>query len=138
MDALLAGPLHGYGIIRAIARRTHDLHSPSPGSVYPALRWLTRRGYLVAIREGRRTVYRLTREGRGYLDELKRDLGGTARLYEFEHGVQRATLLWELREATRLVETNLQNLTPARAVELRGVVARLRGQVIAALARSGR
>ena len=134
MDALTAGPIHGYGLLREIARRTRGLHTPSPGSIYPALRWLTRRGYLSSLPRGRCTVYRLTREGRRYLEELRTELGQPARLYELEHGTERATLMQELRETTRLVAANLQALALAQTADLRNVVARMRRRVIDMLA----
>lgn len=68
--ALLAEePRNGYQIITELERRSGGMWRPSPGSVYPALAQLEDEGLVVADPgEGRRT-FRLTDEGRAYVDE---------------------------------------------------------------------
>jgi DNA-binding PadR family transcriptional regulator len=70
--------LHGTEIIRSFREMSNDRWKPSPGSVYPVLRQLERRG-LVAGRWRRgqaapQRVYRLTDEGRRELPELRERL----------------------------------------------------------------
>jgi DNA-binding PadR family transcriptional regulator len=55
-------PLHGREIARRIGARKGD--TPNPGTIYPALQGLTKRGLLERRGEGRRIAYALTAEGR--------------------------------------------------------------------------
>ncbi|MFI7614926.1 PadR family transcriptional regulator [Nonomuraea terrae] len=68
--ALLAEePRNGYQIIQQIAERSEGGWKPSPGAVYPALQQLTDEGLVIpAESEGRKT-FRLTDEGRAYIEE---------------------------------------------------------------------
>lgn len=68
LRTLALGPLHGYGIARAIRRTTDDAIQVEAGSLYPALQRLELKGWLAAKwdAEGKRRmrVYRLTPAGR--------------------------------------------------------------------------
>jgi DNA-binding PadR family transcriptional regulator len=68
--ALLAeGPMNGYQIIQEIGERSDGVWRPSPGSVYPALQQLEDEGLIVAqADESGRRSYRLTDQGRGYVE----------------------------------------------------------------------
>src|SRR5258708_10639489 len=68
--ALLAeGPMNGYQIIQEIGERSDGVWRPSPGSVYPALQQLEDEGLIVAqADESGRRSYRLTRQGRDYVE----------------------------------------------------------------------
>ncbi|HXB27804.1 MAG TPA: PadR family transcriptional regulator [Gemmatimonadaceae bacterium] len=72
VEALLAGPTHGYGIARWIEQTTRDVLLIEEGSLYPALRRLEDRG-LVASEWGisdnnrRARYYHITVEGRTHL-----------------------------------------------------------------------
>jgi DNA-binding PadR family transcriptional regulator len=69
--ALLAEePMNGYQIIQAIGERSDGVWRPSPGSVYPALQQLEDEGLIRAeAGDGGRRAYRLTDEGRSYVEE---------------------------------------------------------------------
>ena len=71
------GPLHGYGLIEQLRRRSHERFDLPEGTVYPALYRLERAGSVTSARAsvgGRpRRVYRLTRPGRTTLDASRRD-----------------------------------------------------------------
>jgi DNA-binding PadR family transcriptional regulator len=69
--ALLAEePMNGYQIIQAIGERSDGVWRPSPGSVYPALQQLEDEGLIRAeASDGGRRAYRLTDEGRSYVEE---------------------------------------------------------------------
>jgi DNA-binding PadR family transcriptional regulator len=90
--ALLAEePMNGYQIIQAIGERSDGVWRPSPGSVYPALQQLEDEGLVRAeAGEGGRRAFRLTDEGRAYVDAhpeetqapwdvVAGEAGGTAR-----------------------------------------------------------
>lgn len=68
LRVLYTQPMHGYGIVRAVAELTEGCCSPTEGTVYPVLRSLSKEGCVRAsIQEvdGRkRRVYTLTPTGR--------------------------------------------------------------------------
>jgi DNA-binding PadR family transcriptional regulator len=64
LDALRAGPQHGYEMIKALEERTHGQYAPSPGALYPTLQYLADLGLIRATPEGDRRVYELTEAGR--------------------------------------------------------------------------
>lgn len=72
LAALCRAPLHGYGVVGAVARMSQGCCSPSQGSVYPALAEFERGGYVTAraaVVQGRaRKVYALTPKGRAAFD----------------------------------------------------------------------
>lgn len=67
--ALLAeGPRNGYQIIQEIGERSGGVWRPSPGSVYPALAQLEDEGLVQADQDSGRRAFRLTDEGRAYVE----------------------------------------------------------------------
>lgn len=54
--------MYGQEIAEEIGRRKGE--KPNPGTIYPALKELSERGYVAVRRDGRMTVYDLTKEGR--------------------------------------------------------------------------
>ncbi|MGK9169865.1 PadR family transcriptional regulator [Inquilinus limosus] len=61
-------PRHGYEIIKLLEEKTGGWYSPSPGTVYPTLTYLEEAGYVTVEIEGSKKLYRITDEGRAYLD----------------------------------------------------------------------
>lgn len=73
LAALLDGPLHGYGIIKATERATDGRLRLAVGTLYGALERMERSGLVAVDREevvdGRpRRYYRLTQDGTGTLE----------------------------------------------------------------------
>ncbi|CAM2153127.1 PadR family transcriptional regulator, regulatory protein PadR [Pararobbsia alpina] len=61
---------HGYELIRVIEEMSGGAYTPSPGAIYPTLTLLEEAGYAEAVIEGgNRKQYRITDEGRQYLDQ---------------------------------------------------------------------
>jgi len=63
-------PMHGYAIMEELEQRTKGYWRPRPGSIYPALNWLEKKGYTrlvggsaTALDRGRH-LYEITEEGR--------------------------------------------------------------------------
>ena len=84
LGLLVEAPVHGYELRKQLSMRLGGLRVISYGSLYPALRRLTRAGLIVDetaegawSRRGRR-VYRITAEGKERLDELLADSGPQA------------------------------------------------------------
>ena len=67
LAALEREPAHGYGIIRRLRTRSHDVFRLAEGTVYPTLHRLERDGLVksrwTSVSGRRRRVYRLTRAG---------------------------------------------------------------------------
>jgi len=61
-------PAHGYELIRALEERSNGFYTPSPGVIYPALKLLENIGHAAFDIDGNRKRFRLTDEGRNYLD----------------------------------------------------------------------
>lgn len=97
LGLLREAPLHGYELRKQLALRLGGLKAYSFGSLYPALRRLTRAGLIAeepgppdaaqaakaaaapaAARSKRRRVYRITAEGKERLDELLAEAGPQA------------------------------------------------------------
>lgn len=68
LGALLAGPLNGYQVIRAIEERTAGAWSPTAGEVYPTLQLLEDEKLVAGTQDGERKVYALTEAGREVAD----------------------------------------------------------------------
>lgn len=72
LRTLVLGPLHGYGIVKSIRSRSNDALEIEFGSLYPSLKRLELKGWLVSkweISEHNRRAkyYRLTNAGRKQL-----------------------------------------------------------------------
>ncbi len=69
LKTLESGPLHGYGIARAIEQKTGQALQIEEGSLYPALYRMTSRGWIefkwgLSDSNRRKKSYRLTARGR--------------------------------------------------------------------------
>jgi len=60
-------PMHGQEIAKEIGARRG--RKPNPGTIYPALEDLRKRGLVKKESEGRKTIYSLTAEGRKGIKE---------------------------------------------------------------------
>ena len=63
--------MHGYQLMQAIADRTDDRWTPSPGAIYPAISLLEDEGLVVAHAESGRKVVSLTDAGRALVEESR-------------------------------------------------------------------
>lgn len=59
----------GYDLMKKISMNSNK---PSPGYIYPLLRDLEKRGFVSCIEEKRRKVYHISKEGRKFLNNLKK------------------------------------------------------------------
>jgi len=66
---LREGPRNGYQIMSEIEERSGGGWRPSPGAVYPALSQLADEGLIEAEESGGRRTFRLTDEGRQYVED---------------------------------------------------------------------
>lgn len=80
LKTLSWGPRHGYGVSRWIRDRTGDAFTLEEGALYPALRRLEKKGWVVAewgVSETGRDAkfYELTKEGRQRLERKLQEWG---------------------------------------------------------------
>src|SRR5947199_2739298 len=66
---LQEGPRNGYQIMSEIEERSDGAWRPSPGAVYPALSQLADEGLVEAEESGGKRTFRLTDEGRQYVQD---------------------------------------------------------------------
>jgi DNA-binding PadR family transcriptional regulator len=66
---LREGPRNGYQIMSEVEERSGGAWRPSPGAVYPALQQLADEGLVEAEESGGRRTFRLTEDGRRYVEE---------------------------------------------------------------------
>ena len=66
---LQEGPRNGYQIMSEIEERSGGAWRPSPGAVYPALSQLADEGLIEAEESGGKRTFRLTGEGRQYVQD---------------------------------------------------------------------
>src|SRR5688572_20537507 len=74
LKTLLAGPLHGYAIVRRLHQLSGDVLKVEEGSLYPALHRMHQRGYIssewgTTENNRRARFYALTRAGHRQLEE---------------------------------------------------------------------
>src|SRR5690606_16330355 len=67
-------PRHGYDIIKALEARFQGAYSPSPGAIYPMLQMLEEADLVASEADGNKRLYRITDQGRAWLDENRADL----------------------------------------------------------------
>lgn len=78
LSMLKAKPSHAYVLRKQVEEKFGFL--PGNVSVYVVLYKLERHGFVRAKSEGNRSVYSITREGKGLLKEAKKELHNTIQL----------------------------------------------------------
>ncbi len=94
LSILKEEPMHGYRLMKKIREKT-GFWKPSPGTLYPALHSLLKKGIIKEIREGRRKKYKLTRKGLKIASEILN-----------REGISR--ILFHLNETLKLVFETLE------------------------------
>src|SRR2546430_12199154 len=113
----------------------HGYYRRSAGAIYPALRALLRKGYLSVSGEERRKTYRITREGKAYLRSRRKEIEQRFRAFESAVGPERAALFREFRATGKILRTNMSEVTPTQANELRRIVIEMRKKVLRILSK---
>ncbi len=127
-------PMHGYELMKAMEDRFQGFYTPSPGAIDPALRSLHGRGLVAVAGRERRKTYRITPQGRAYLKATHEEF--RARFDELAKrlGPERTAMFREFRRTGKLLATNLQNVTPEQARDLRKLMVEMRERIIRVLA----
>ncbi|HEV8595383.1 MAG TPA: PadR family transcriptional regulator [Thermoplasmata archaeon] len=133
LHALEDKPMHGYEIMKAIEERFHGFYKPSPGTIYPALKALGKRGYVSVVGDNHRKTYRISAAGKRHLRNQHTLIVKRIGAFESAVGPERAALFRELRATGKLLGTNIKDVTPAQAKRLRGVMVRMRKEILKVL-----
>ncbi len=86
-------PRHGYEIITELAERSEGRWRPSPGSIYPVLKRLSREGLVQPSEEEGRRTFSLTPAGKTLVDQ-QRDTWGEPWARAAEQDNDEVTQLW--------------------------------------------
>ena len=70
---------HGYDIILHLKSRFQGSYSPSPGSIYPLLKSLTKVGFVTMQVDGKKRLFTITPTGREWLDSQAEELAAINR-----------------------------------------------------------
>lgn len=127
-------PMHGYEIMKALEERFQGFYKPSAGAVYPALRTLHRRGLVTVTGGERRKTYRVTPKGQAYLRGVRKELKSRFAALEETLGPERAGMFREFRTTGRLLATNMRNVNPDQATQLRALMVEMRERILTILA----
>jgi len=82
-----------------------------------------------------RKTYRITREGKAYLRSRRKEIEERFRAFESAVGPERAALFREFRATGKLLRTNMSEVTPKQANELRQVVIEMREKAMRILSK---
>ncbi len=72
LKLLSSGPKHGYAIIKSIENETG--WEPSSGGIYTTLHELEKKRLIVKFKEGRRKYYKLTEDGKKFIEKFDKSL----------------------------------------------------------------
>jgi DNA-binding PadR family transcriptional regulator len=61
-------PSHGYEVIKSVGKLTSGVYAPSPGMVYPALKYIEAVGHAVSEMEGEKKLFCITEKGSTFLN----------------------------------------------------------------------
>lgn len=137
LEALADGPKRGYEVIRAIRDRFHGLYSPSPGAIYPTLQLLEDEGLVTAeVVEGKK-VYRITEEGRRFLEERRERAQALLEKGRKVMGAEAAELMDAARSLAVTVFHAYATLPPERLLEVAEVLREARVKVLKVLGGGG-
>lgn len=87
-------PRHGYEIITELTDRSEGRWRPSPGSVYPVLKRLTKEGLVGPVEQDGKNIFSLTPAGKT-LVEQQREAWGEPWIRDAESDGERSTPLWD-------------------------------------------
>jgi DNA-binding PadR family transcriptional regulator len=118
LSVLQERPMHGYEIVRTIQEQSKGLYKPSPGSVYPALKMLLGKGYIVLSSDERRKVYRITMAGKRLLQSRRAEVEKAMKSYQDSLGPERSALLLEAHKTMKIIAIASKDVTPEQAKDL--------------------
>ncbi|MCU0299520.1 MAG: PadR family transcriptional regulator [Candidatus Nanopelagicales bacterium] len=126
-------PRHGYEIITELADRSEGRWRPSPGSVYPVLKRLSKEGLVQASQEEGRRTFTLTGAGKTLVDQQREEWGEPWTREDTD--TDEAMQLWaEGKQLGAAVWQVSQFDDPAQTAAAREILAEARKKIYALLA----
>lgn len=107
LKLLRSGPKHGYDIIKSIENETG--WKPSPGGIYPTLHDLEKKGLVIKFKEGRRKYYKLTKEGKIFIEKFDKSLNEMKDRFRDFVGVMSQILDVKESELRRMMESHIRS-----------------------------
>ncbi|GGA65566.1 PadR family transcriptional regulator [Pseudoclavibacter endophyticus] len=98
-------PRHGYELIQALTERFDGTYAPSAGTIYPRLAKLEAEGLVTKEVDGRKTIYRITDEGRREVESRADELADIES--DVDNSVRR--LAQELRDDLTVARDKLRS-----------------------------
>jgi DNA-binding PadR family transcriptional regulator len=127
-------PRHGYEIITELTDRSEGRWQPSPGSIYPMLKRLSRDGLVTATPEDGKAVFSLTEEGRALVTR-EGDSWGEPWLRPEDVISAQGDELWSEFRQLAMAATQVSQLDDAAQIEAAtAVVAEARKKIYGLLA----
>ncbi|CCC81290.1 PadR family transcriptional regulator [Thermoproteus tenax] len=128
---LSSGPLSGYEIIKAIENAFKGKVKPSPGTIYPLLKYLEEEGYITSeeqpVGRKRKKIYRLNEKGKELLAQYSNDPDFVQLMAYFkEGGTAQLDIISSIIEEVRFLSEifdELETHDRARLQELHATVA---------------
>jgi len=109
-------PQSGYSLIKQIREDT-GCWKPSPGSLYPLLEELKKKGLVSVVKDGRKKVYSLTSPGKDELHDLEKKKGETIdylinqyKIFESVSGHKEAGFMVEVLESIKKGEAPFKEI----------------------------
>jgi len=97
LKLLSSGPKHGYGI------------KPSPGGIYTTLHELEKKRLIIKFKEGRRKYYKLTKEGRIFIERFDKSLNEMKDRFRDFVGVMSQILDFKGSELKRMMGSHIKS-----------------------------
>jgi len=107
LKLLRSGPKHGYAIIKVIENETG--WKPSSGGIYPPLHELEKQGLVIKFKEGRRKYYKLTKDGKKFVEEFDKSLNEMKERFQNFVGIMSQILDIKESELEKMIESHMES-----------------------------
>lgn len=129
LEALSKGPAHGYGLIKRIESKFMGIYTPSPGIIYPNLRYLEEEGYLRSEDEDGKRIYMITEKGIEYLKEKHEALSNFLESKMKLFPKQKAEIIMVGRDLIKDIALSLKDMNDEQASQVTEILKRAREEI---------
>jgi len=128
LQSLNEKPMHGYEIMKSLGDEFGGLYRPSAGAIYPTIKALEDKGYVIGAEKDGKKIYTVTPKG---IDYTKEGAAKVQALLEKRRGFlkERKTLNRELRNLASLIMTNYRDFEKEKADEIAQVLKEARRKI---------
>lgn len=125
----------GYEVCKSISELLGGIYRPSPGFIYPILRYLKSRGLIEQVSLEETRYYVLTESGREYVEKNKEAIEDTISHLKMEKGNARARLFLSMKRLFRLIMMYHDEIDDEKAAEISTIIDETRRRVLDVLER---